>query len=169
MTVSTIDTRLRDGAYDGDHFFDAAVAARAAARAHGTSAVRVALLRGGRDVKTWLADLRAEEQATYRAASLSEDDLFALLEDPKASDELRAAAAARLAKLDAPRLRIASEGVAAPKVRVAVDAALANDEEALAKALDEISFTHLIPAHGTVLKHEAKEGLQKAIAHRFPV
>lgn len=35
--------------------------------------------------------------------------------------------------------------------------------------MKELPFKHLIPAHGTVLKDAAKEGLHKAIAHRFPV
>lgn len=31
----------------------------------------------------------------------------------------------------------------------------------------ELPFQHLVPAHGTPLKHSAKEGLRAAIAHRF--
>ncbi len=34
--------------------------------------------------------------------------------------------------------------------------------------LKETPFKHLVPAHGTVIKNDAKEGLLKAIAHRFP-
>jgi hypothetical protein len=34
--------------------------------------------------------------------------------------------------------------------------------------LTEVPFKHLVPAHGTVIKDAAKEGLHTAIAHRFP-
>ena len=144
IRVLTIDDRFRDGAYEGDHLFDAACAARGAAHKREPTVARVSLLRGGRSVRDWIAALRAERDGYRVAATMSEDDLVRTLEDPTAPEEVRAGAAARLAALGKDdqrrmRIRVAAEGVAEPRLRVAIDAALADDDEALERALSELA------------------------------
>jgi hypothetical protein len=137
--VRTRGARVDNGVLmERDPFFAAVAGACAAAR-EAAPAARVALLRGARGVRDWLASLRAMDAGDFRSSAMSDDDLVSLLANANAPDELRAGAAARLATRDKERLRVASEGVAAPKVRVAIDAALAEDEAALEKALEESS------------------------------
>jgi hypothetical protein len=73
---------------------------------------------------------------------LREEDLWRVVEDPRASEDARAAAALLLRKsLDAPgkaRVRVAAEATASPKLRVALEASISDDDAAALAALDEV-------------------------------
>ena len=117
-------------------------------RAGGDSRNTEALLaRSGRSVTAWATALRCltEDAVGYRSAAVSDDALWTILEDPKASAVARGAAAFTLrsrADTDPQRLARVKNGIAAPRLRVAVEkiAGAAEDEgreEALA-LLDEV-------------------------------
>lgn len=124
-------------------------AVRASAR--GEHAPRVALVedgleRGGRAVGEWVAALRKlhDHAAGFRehgATAHVLDSLWSVLEDNLAPQGKRMAAAVALAPhLDAAgrgRVRIAARAVAAPKLRVALEAAAESDDDALVEALAE--------------------------------
>jgi hypothetical protein len=101
-----------------------------------------ALSRGGRKTLDWVRALRELGAGSdYRAARMPKDALWATLEDPAATVEARAAAAVALSHdLDSrerERLRVAADGCAEPRVRVAASLAAEDaEEEALADALD---------------------------------
>lgn len=101
-----------------------------------------ALDRRARPMREWVGALRAigaGANATHRRAPLAEDALAATVEDARSPATIRAAAAIALANGgDAARARIqgVARSVAAPKLRVALEAAAnAADDEALAEAL----------------------------------
>jgi hypothetical protein len=105
-----------------------------------------ALSRGERSVPDWLAwlrDVRARVATFREGIELARDELWRVVEDPTASAEHRAAAAVALAPdLDddgKSKLRIAARAAAAPKLRVALEAAADADDERLTSALDEIA------------------------------
>jgi hypothetical protein len=90
-------------------------------------AAAVALVsRGEREVSAWLDDLRGMRAEGYRTASVRDDDLWRVLEDPSAAGDARAGAAlllrSRLDDAGRARIRIASAATASPKLRVALDA-----------------------------------------------
>lgn len=104
-----------------------------------------ALERGDRSPEQWLQALRGVgegDHAHHREASMPVDRLWEILENPSAPERARASAAAALRpRLDADgerRVRVALDDTAAPKLRVALESALARDDEALAVALDEL-------------------------------
>ena len=90
--------------------------------------------RRARDLPTWRAALEvlARQQPTYREHACGLEHLAALCESPRERPERRAAAAVALAASGdeslRPRLRIAAEGCAHPKLRDALEAAEAGDE-----------------------------------------
>lgn len=93
------------------------------------------------DASAWIDAVRAsatKRDGHYRERSLTEDRLWQAVESPRVRADQRAAAAIALgAHLDEPgraRMRIAAEGVATPKVRVALEAVARGDEEALLEA-----------------------------------
>jgi len=110
-----------------------------------SSRVRVTLARGKRTAVEWLEALRATELLTsgYRDAAMSLDELVSVVSDATASDETRAAAGVALASSTDPeareRLRVATEDVASPHVRVALDASLSGSHDELIEALDVVS------------------------------
>jgi len=116
-----------------------------AARATPEATVTKLLARGERDVAAWMQELTELEArpATYRAASVGREALWSTLEDAAQPAELRAAAATalrpRLEDTERARLRVAAGACASPKLRVALDAASSENEEALSKALEDVS------------------------------
>jgi hypothetical protein len=119
-------------------------------RARGPGAdVATIVARGTRSLEEWkraLATLEAAD-AGYRQAALREEDLWRVVEDPRASEDARAAAALLLRKgLDEPgkaRVRVAAEATASPKLRVALEASISDDDAAALAALDEVEVKAL--------------------------
>jgi hypothetical protein len=119
---------------------------RAALNSHreGDPAADAALLgRGERDVGDWIRTLRAMGSgaaADHRTAPVAPERLWRIVEDPRATPEARAGAATALGtSLDAEgraRLESAAAAVAAPRLRIALEAAASEDEEALREALE---------------------------------
>jgi hypothetical protein len=115
-------------------------------RAGDVAADAAMLQRGQRDVRDWVAALRAigtGANATLRTAPVPHDRLLRIVEDPSQDAAARAAAAVALgADLDEPgraRLRVAAEAIAAPKLRVAIEkAAERADDAEIEAALSEI-------------------------------
>jgi hypothetical protein len=102
------------------------------------------LARGGRTAVEWLKALHSlgSGAVNYRSVTLPPDVLWRIAENPAAPPHERAAAAVALRDaLDEEgraRLRVLAEATAAPRVRVALEAAAsATDDETLARALDE--------------------------------
>ncbi len=103
------------------------------------------LARGDRDVGDWMRALRslgAGANATMRTAPIEAERLWRIVEDPAGPPLARAAAAVALTADPAAdsrrRLRAAAEATAAPRLRVAIDAAASHDEQALKEALAEL-------------------------------
>lgn len=112
----------------------------------GDPAADTALLaRQARPVSAWIQSLRAigsGANADHRTAPVEPERLFRIVEDPSAAPSARAGAAVALsASLDRAgkvRLKGAADATAAPKLRVAIEAAAAGDDAALAEALSAI-------------------------------
>jgi hypothetical protein len=103
------------------------------------------LARGDRDVGDWMRALRslgAGANATMRTAPIEAERLWRIVEDPAGPPLARAAAAVALTSDPAAdsrrRLRAAAEATAAPRLRIAIDAAASHDQEALQEALAEL-------------------------------
>jgi hypothetical protein len=116
-----------------------------AARAGESRATRArALARDSRPIATWIAALRAAtaRTQTFREEGLSVDELFEVVEDARATHEQRAAAAIALGPhLDdagRARVRVAAETTAVPKLRVALEASLEEDDRALGEAFEAL-------------------------------
>jgi hypothetical protein len=138
----------------------------AAQRAHGLGPHKedlgsrvTALRRGGDKPRAWLArvDVMASALtagAGYRGASIDVDDLWAVLEDPDAEEELRIAAARMLSRADAQGSRVRIDAAiatvhddkAARRLRVAITDA----PDAVAEAVEE-----LVEEEDTKAKREA--------------
>jgi hypothetical protein len=106
------------------------------------------LARGEREVSEWVAALRRIEDKvqTFRERAAVDDvfdRLWRILEDVTATPDRRAAAAVALSPhLDEggrERVRIAAQATATPKLRIALEAAAADDDDRLIRALDEVS------------------------------
>jgi len=140
IRVHTMHERLREGMYANDHLF--AMANKLLRRKATDDAPHVALMRGSRTASEWLGALRATEAGGYRSMVLDTEDLLRVVADPGAPDEARAGAVAALSgrkdEAARTRLRVIAEEVAMPKLRVAIDAALEEDEERLLQALEEV-------------------------------
>lgn len=91
------------------------------------------LARGDREVREWLDELEVLSRGgDYRRGALSVERLAATVRDPSADPSARAGAAWILARLGSPEpAREARAHAAHPKVRVALDAAMDGDVEAL--------------------------------------
>jgi hypothetical protein len=91
----------------------------------GPREIAAQLAPGARDHRTWLSDLKKlrDGEGGYRNAALREDDLWRVVEDPGAPEEARAAAAVLLRPTEGakPRLRVAADAVASPRLRVALE------------------------------------------------
>lgn len=103
------------------------------------------LERGDRTVEAWLTRLRsiaAGANAGPRAAVVTDERLWRIVEDPAAGAGVRAGAAAALASNSDPRakerLRVAAADTAEPRLRVALESAAAGDDDALLAALAEV-------------------------------
>lgn len=104
-----------------------------------------AVYRGDRDLRAWISSLRAlgsGASADHRVAPIEPDRLWRIVEDPSSRAIDRAAAAVALtARADASerrRLQAVSDATAAPKLRIALEAAARGDEAELEAALAEI-------------------------------
>jgi hypothetical protein len=98
------------------------------------------LLRGARAVPDWIRALRAVgagADAGPREAPLPRDRLWRIIEDPRADQAARAAAAVALAgeEGERDRLRAVAGATAAPRLRVAIEAAAGADDAAIGEAL----------------------------------
>jgi hypothetical protein len=120
--------------------------ARAAATTRGRAAEISGLVaRGPRSHAEWLAALKQllGREGSYRDASVREEDLWALLEDPTAKPDVRAGAAMGLRKtLDdegRTRVRVAASATVSPHLRVALDSATRDDDATLEAALAEVA------------------------------
>lgn len=107
---------------------------------HRTPFDRATLARGDRDPLDWVRELRGllARAASFRdAGPPTEDALLAIVEDGSAEASDRAAAAIAVSRTPKARarLRVAADVTAAPKLRVALEAALEDDDEKLSDAL----------------------------------
>jgi hypothetical protein len=140
LLVDTTRERMRDHMFQGDHLFDAAVEAHARARNAQPRAADV-LARGGRPMKEWLEQLGGAREARYRVAAIPDEELARVLANPNAEKTARAGAAICLARAGEEtrvQVRVAVEDIAEPDVRAAALAALEDDENALAAALEAL-------------------------------
>lgn len=112
----------------------------------GDAAAETALLaRQTRSVPDWVQSLRAigsGAHVDHRTAPVAPERLFQIVEDPSLSASARAGAAVALgASLDAEgkvRLKGAAGATAAPKLRIAIEAAASGDDAVLIEALSAI-------------------------------
>ncbi|MEO8799515.1 MAG: hypothetical protein ABI551_16605, partial [Polyangiaceae bacterium] len=112
---------------------------------HGRSPIDLPneLARGQRSAKEWISALRTlgsgAGDLTYRVATIEPERLFAVVESPTEPPVVRAAAAVALAKTatmeQRVRLKNSTKTVVEPRLRVALEAAIGEDEEALEGAL----------------------------------
>ncbi len=109
-----------------------------------------ALARGARDVARWTQDLRAlvagdTDADAYRRAPTPPDTLLRIAENPTSPDADRVAALVALSPARttdaavATRIAALAADTAAPHVRVALDAWLAEDDEALDRSLEKVA------------------------------
>ncbi len=105
----------------------------------------ILLAERGRGAPGWVAELRrlARSEGTFRTASVVPERLWEVLENGAAQLGARAAAAVALAptldEAGRARLRVVTETVASPKLRVALESCLdANDDDTAARALERI-------------------------------
>lgn len=112
----------------------------------GDAAAETALLaRQTRSVPDWVQSLRAigsGAHVDHRTAPVAPERLFQIVEDPSLTASARAGAAVALgASLDAEgkvRLKGAAGATAAPKLRIAIEAAASGDDAVLIEALSAI-------------------------------
>jgi hypothetical protein len=110
-----------------------------------TADVAALVARGTRNPVEWRRALEqlASADPGYREPALRDEDLWRVVEDPRAREDARAAAAVLLrSRLDdggRARVRIAAEASASPRLRVALDAAAAGSDDALDAALAELA------------------------------
>jgi len=105
--------------------------------------VSALLARGARSAREWRSALDAlSGDRGYREASVRPEDLLGVLEDPRAPEDVRAAAAAVLVRKsdDATkaRIRVVADATASPKLRVVLDAAARGAEDLLDRALEDV-------------------------------
>jgi len=100
--------------------------------------------RGAQTRREWLASLErlARHDGGYRDPVVRSEDLVRIIEDPTAPEDARAGAALvlrRSADEEArARVRIAAAASASPKLRVALDAAVAGTDETIEEALTDL-------------------------------
>jgi hypothetical protein len=129
--------------------------AHAAFLAHASAAdVSALVAKGTRTRDEWLSALAKlrDAQAGYRDAAVRDEDLWRLVEDPSAPADARGGAAMLLRRsLDdegKARVRVAAEATASPKLRVALDAAASDADQAFESALHELAELADEPAQG---------------------
>ena len=98
------------------------------------------LTRGGGGMAAWVNRLRggALASATHRRAPLSEERLWTVVEGASAAPLERAAAAVVLAhgeRENLQRLRVVADATALPAMRIAIEAAIDDDEAAIRESL----------------------------------
>ena len=148
-TLSTTNNRRGTSAHERQHrdaVYARIIEAVNAYRQRGpTPDVALLVGRGQRSHEEWR---RALESLThvdrgYRQVALRDEDLWRVVEDPRATADARAGAAVLLRRsLDEEgraRVRIAAEATASPQLRVALDAAMGDSEEAIDAALCELA------------------------------
>lgn len=97
--------------------------------------------RAGRSIEAWLAAVRGllSNEGGYRAPTLTRDVLWRVAEDPALEETARIGAAIALrsgaSDADRERLRVVATSTVSPKVRVALDAAVALPDEELESKL----------------------------------
>jgi len=101
------------------------------------------LRRGDQSLQDWIQYLRGlEQQASHRRASASRRALWSTLEAPRATPLDRAAAAIalrdRLLPEERRRMATTARATAAPRLRLAFERALDEDDEALLEALADL-------------------------------
>jgi hypothetical protein len=107
----------------------------------GAVADEARLGRGERALSDWITALKAMgagADAGPRQAPVPRDRLWRIVEDPRADHAARAAAAVALGggeDEERARLRVVAEATAAPRLRVAIEAAAGQDEAAIGEAL----------------------------------
>ncbi|MEO8875264.1 MAG: hypothetical protein ABI461_06745 [Polyangiaceae bacterium] len=106
--------------------------------------VLLALGRANRSAHDWIAALaKTSTTSEYRVAPVTNEQLWSVAEDPAASADDRAAAVVALrATLDEPaklRVRKTIEACAEPRLRVALDAAIGENDAQLEAALDALA------------------------------
>ncbi|MEZ4252977.1 MAG: hypothetical protein R3B99_32620 [Polyangiales bacterium] len=132
-----IDTRARARVLRDDAVATIREALTTFREREGTAVSLVGLARGSRSVSAWLADLGRRADGDYREGALSTERLRAALDDPAAADDVRAGAAWLLARRgERESIHAARERAVHPKVRVALDAVLNDDVEALSTATE---------------------------------
>lgn len=105
---------------------------------------RSVLTRPDGDAASWIASLRTlVREGTFRDAAVSAEQLWQLVEDPLLDPAQRAAAAVALtpslAEAGKARLRVVASSTAAPKLRIAFEAAAEGDDAELAEILDDVA------------------------------
>lgn len=99
--------------------------------------------RGDRPRSEWVeALMKLRDQAGYREAVVRDEDLWRLVEDPAAPEDARAGAVMALrsgkgglGEEGKARVRVAADATASPKLRVVLDAAVADSDEEAKEAL----------------------------------
>lgn len=113
---------------------------------HDPAAAAALLARGDTDLRSWIQRLRAlgaGANVDHRTAPVPTDTLLRIVEDAGAGpqERLGAAIALKAASLDEAeqqRLTAAANATAAPKLRIALEAAQAEDEAALLEAMADL-------------------------------
>jgi len=118
---------------------------RAAYASNNAVAAATSLARDGRDAARWLSGVRSMrvESSDYRSASVDDEILWSVVEDPRAELTARAGAAAALVTERDPRaqarLRVAVESSASPALRETLDAiSSAEAEDDVTRALHRL-------------------------------
>lgn len=136
---------LQCSADEGDLVAERVREALEAGREDGRPPGEAALARSDRPIATWISELRGllrRDESGYRRFELDAATLLRIAEDARMPGETRVAAAIALGpELDddkRKRLRVAADTAAMPKLRVALEAASAGEDEELADALAEL-------------------------------
>jgi hypothetical protein len=102
--------------------------------------------RGDRTIDAWRTRLRAigeGSNAGPREAPVPHEKLWRIVEDPRSAERARVAAAVALSsKLDdggRSRLRVAAEGTAEPRLRVALESVAQGDDDAAVEVLEKVT------------------------------
>ncbi|MBX3264312.1 MAG: hypothetical protein KIS78_21615 [Labilithrix sp.] len=148
VTIHTTNTRRNLSEHHRQHrdavYARIVEAVNAHRRNRSSADVALFVARGERSLAAWRSALEAiaRGDGSYREAAVRDEDLWRLVEDPRAAEDARAGAAFLLRRsLDADgkaRVRVAAEATASPRLRVALDAAAGESDEAVEAALAEL-------------------------------
>jgi hypothetical protein len=117
-------------------------AMEAAARASSRKELLALLVRAGRSTDVWTREVLAIRGGEgYRTAAVRDEDLWAVVRDPTAPSDARAAAALVLRRTtnDRANLRVAADTIAEPRLRVALEAVADADDADVEAALAEVA------------------------------